>query len=67
MHYYSTHQYEERLTTVFYIVDNLSDESINFPINKLRNIGIRSSHSTHYVVTDMDVWPASKAYSLSSI
>ena len=49
---------EPRLTTILYLVDNLSDESIDFPINKLRNLGIKSTHTTHYLVIDMDVWPA---------
>ena len=56
--YYNEHSYESRLTTILYLVDNLSDESIDFPINKLRNLGIKSSHTTHYLVIDMDVWPA---------
>lgn len=56
--YYNEHSYESRLTTILYLVDNLSDESIDFPINKLRNLGIKSTHTTHYLVIDMDVWPA---------
>lgn len=56
--YYRNHTYDDRLTTVMYLVDDESNESIDFPINKLRNLGIRSSHTTHYLVLDMDVWPA---------
>lgn len=56
--YYNEHSYESRLITILYLVDNLSDESIDFPINKLRNLGIKSTHTTHYLVIDMDVWPA---------
>lgn len=58
LRYYNEHSYESRLTTILYLVDNLSDESIDFPINKLRNLGIKSTHTTHYLVIDMDVWPA---------
>ena len=58
LRYYNEHSYESRLITILYLVDNLSDESIDFPINKLRNLGIKSTHTTHYLVIDMDVWPA---------
>lgn len=60
--YYRTHTYDDRLTTIMYLVDDESDESIDFPINKLRNLGIRSTHTTHYLVLDMDVWPAGSYY-----
>lgn len=29
-----------------------------FPINKLRNLGILLVETSHYLVTDMDMWPA---------
>lgn len=58
LQYFSTHQYDERLTVLLYLVDPNADEALDFPINKLRNLGIRSTHTTHYMVIDMDVWPA---------
>ena len=58
--YLNTHSYEDRLTIVLYLVNSTSEEALRFPINKLRNIGIRSSHTTHYLVIDMDVWPAGR-------
>ena len=33
------------------------DEKI-YPINRLRNIAIRNVVSSHFVVFDMDMWPA---------
>lgn len=35
------------------------EESI-YPINRLRNIAIRNAMSSHFVVFDMDMWPASR-------
>lgn len=29
-----------------------------FPINSLRNTGIRQVTTSHYAVTDMDLWPS---------
>lgn len=43
-----------RLTLLVYVV---SDDSTIFPINRLRNIGIQSVYTTHYIVMDMDMWP----------
>lgn len=43
-----------RLTLLMYVVP---DHSTIFPINKLRNIGIQSVYTTHYIVMDMDMWP----------
>ena len=36
------------------------DEKI-YPINRLRNIAIRNAVSSHFVVFDMDMWPARDA------
>ena len=58
--YLSSRSYEDRLTIVLYLVKSVSEEALHFPINKLRNIGIRSSQTSHYIVIDMDVWPAGR-------
>ena len=31
-----------------------------YPLNRLRNIAIQNSLTSHFVVFDMDMWPASK-------
>lgn len=30
-----------------------------YPINRLRNIAINNVKTTHFIVFDMDMWPAS--------
>ena len=35
------------------------EESV-YPINRLRNIAIQNAMTSHFVVFDMDMWPASK-------
>ena len=56
--YFSQRNYDSRLTTILYLVKNGTETANTFPINALRNLGIRMSRSTHYIVFDMDVWPA---------
>ena len=34
-----------------------SSIAIGFPINRLRNLGIALVETSHYLVTDMDMWP----------
>ena len=55
--------YPTRLSVVLYLVRNGTEASRVFPINQLRNIGIRNSRSTHYIVFDMDAWPNREVYS----
>lgn len=38
-----------------------------YPLNRLRNIAIRNTLTSHFVVFDMDMWPASGADSLVSL
>lgn len=57
--YLSARTYEPRVSIVLYLVRNGTKEASVFPINKLRNIGIRNMRTTHYVVFDFDIWPAS--------
>lgn len=60
--YFSQRNYDSRLTTILYLVRNGTEVSKTFPINALRNLGIRMSRSTHYIVFDMDVWPTMNLY-----
>ena len=39
-----------RITTIIYTLDSSS-----FPINKLRNLGIRNIQTTHFMMLDMDL------------
>lgn len=56
--YLDQREYDERLSLIVYLVKNGTEESKTFPINALRNLGIQNSRTTHYMVTDFDVWPA---------
>lgn len=61
--YFQQRDYPDRLSVVLYLVRNGTEAAHVFPINKLRNIGIRNTRSTHYIVFDMDAWPSSEVYS----
>ena len=50
----------DRLTLILYIVSKFAKV---FPINLLRNIGIKNVRTTHYVVMDMDMWPIQNLHS----
>ncbi|KNB44068.1 glycosyltransferase-like protein [Blastocystis sp. subtype 4] len=50
----------DRLTLILYIVSKFAKI---FPINLLRNVGIRNVRTTHYVVMDMDMWPIQNLHS----
>ena len=56
--YLSQRNYERRVSIVLYLVRNGTAEASVFPINTLRNIGIRATRTTHYAVVDFDIWPA---------
>ena len=45
------------------VVVTANSESL-FPINTLRNTGIRQVITSHYAVTDMDLWPSCTLSSL---
>lgn len=48
----------DRVRTILYIVSARSSEASDFPVNKLRNIAIVNIVTTHFLVLDMDMWPA---------
>ena len=62
--YMSHHDYDTRMVILLYLVRNETNADVVFPINTLRNIGIRNSRTTHYIVFDLDVWPASNPMNL---
>lgn len=61
--YFQERDYPDRLSVVLYLVRNGTEAASVFPINQLRNIGIRNTRSTHYIVFDMDAWPNTEVYS----
>ena len=36
----------------------LKDNSNHYPINRLRNLAINNTFTSHFFLTDIDVWPA---------
>ena len=48
----------DKYRIILYIADRKYDPSGVFPINKLRNIAIVNIQTTHFLVLDMDMWPA---------
>lgn len=48
----------DRVRIILYIVSSRSSEATDFPVNKLRNIAIVNIVTTHFLVLDMDMWPA---------
>ena len=51
-----------RLITILYILPPSSPENGQFPVNKLRNLGIRNIVGTHFQILDMDLWPTMNLY-----
>ncbi|KAL3921302.1 MAG: hypothetical protein SGPRY_004951 [Prymnesium sp.] len=39
-----------------------SGPNASYPINKLRNVALRSVRTTHYVVLDVDLWPSAQLH-----
>lgn len=49
----------DRFRILSYVVTEDSFFYNNFPINILRNMGITHTHTTHFVLFDIDMWPSS--------
>ncbi len=47
-----------RVQIILYIPQKGIDRDNVFPVNKLRNIGIVNIKTSHFIVLDMDMWPA---------
>ena len=47
-----------RVQIILYITQKGIDRDNVFPVNKLRNIGIVNIETSHFIVLDMDMWPA---------
>lgn len=49
----------DRFLILSYVVTKDSFFYNNFPINILRNMGIIHTHTTHFILFDIDMWPSS--------
>lgn len=53
-----------RITLLAYISRNNSFFHSNYPINILRNIGIRHTRTSHFLVLDTDMWVSQTSYEM---
>ena len=53
-----------RITLLAYISRNNSFFHANYPINILRNIGIRHTRTSHFLVLDTDMWVSQTSYEM---
>ena len=58
----ASHYLPPRLTLLLYLIGPNSSEKGQFPVNKLRNLGIRNIATTHFQILDMDLWPTANTY-----
>ena len=54
-----------RVRIILYIPQKNSKDLRDYPVNKLRNIAIVNIVTTHFLVMDMDMWPARNSSLLS--
>ena len=57
-----SHYLPPRLTLLLYLIGDTSPAKGQFPVNKLRNLGIRNIATTHFQILDMDLWPTVDTY-----
>ena len=53
---YLTSNPPNRVTTLFYSHSRKNMYAKDFPVNLLRNVGIRMIQTSHFLVLDMDMW-----------
>ena len=46
------------MLVVFYSDSTPPNAYSHFPVNKMRNLGIANVQTSHFIVTDMDLWPS---------
>lgn len=56
-----------KFTVILYIVEPKDPDFFDFPVNRLRNIGIRNVRTTHFLMLDMDMWPSRVSTFLLSV
>ena len=54
-----------RITILFYSFYPDNMYANDFPVNLLRNVGIRQVETSHFVMLDMDMWVNSISFSIS--
>lgn len=52
----------DRIIMLFYSVSPDNMYAQDFPVNLLRNVGIRQVETSHFVMLDMDMWVSGKNY-----
>lgn len=57
----------KRVRIILYIVSLKDKDYYDFPVNKLRNIAITNIVTSHFLVLDMDMWPASRSIPFFSL
>ena len=55
-----------RFTVILHAVKRKERYFNDFPVNLLRNIAIKNVRTTHFLVTDMDLWPIRKSCVMES-
>lgn len=55
-------QLPPRIRTILYVVQKKQKYYHDFPVNLLRNIAIVNIQTSHYIVFDMDMWPACSSF-----
>ena len=46
----------DRLSIIFYSFNKYNVYAESFPVNLLRNVGIRTVTTSHFLMLDMDMW-----------
>ena len=59
-------QLPDRVRIILYIPRRSRDPKGVYPVNKLRNIAIVNTVTTHFLVMDMDMWPARRCHGVAS-
>lgn len=37
-------------------------DPVFYPVNRLRNVAVKAVQTTHFLMTDIDIWPDANAY-----
>lgn len=56
--FFAHQSFPSRMAVVMYTEPTPGDAPGHFPVNKMRNLGIANVHTSHFIVTDMDLWPS---------
>ena len=59
MDWIKRNRYPKRVEFLLYVVESNQWNHLTYPMNYLRNIAIKRTQTTHYMVLDMDEWISS--------